>query len=199
MSTPHTIKSDKEWTWSDYRTWPEGECWEIIDGAAHAMSPAPSTSHQGVTGRLFSRIEQALTGKPCRPFVAPTDVKLSETDVVQPDILVVCDPGKITPDCIDGAPDLVIEVLSPGTATRDLREKKALYARYGIKEYIIVDPLERYAMRFLLEGDAWDAGTAFGGSETLPFGTLGGIVINLWEVFELPKPGSVPAAKWPGG
>jgi Uma2 family endonuclease len=152
-----------------------------------------------VTGRLFSRIERALNGKPCRPFIAPTDVKLSETDVVQPDIFVVCDPRKITPDFIDGAPDLVIEVLSPGTATRDLREKKALYALHGVREYIIVDPLERYAMRFLLEGAAYDAGAAFGGGETLPCGTLDGVEIPLWEVFELPAPGSGPLFKGPAG
>lgn len=199
MSIASVIKHDKEWTWSDYRTWPEGECWEIIHGEAYAMSPAPSTSHQNVTLRIASRLEHYLAGKSCRPFIAPTDVKLSETDVVQPDIFVVCDPSKITPNYIDGAPDLVIEVLSPATATRDLREKKALYAHYGIKEYIIIDPLEHYAMRFLLEGGTYDAGAAFGGNEVLPFGTLDGIEINLWEVFDLPEPGSLPVAKGPLG
>jgi Uma2 family endonuclease len=199
MSIQQAAQAAKRWTWSDYRCWPEGECWEIIGGNAYAMSPAPSTSHQGVAGRLFSRIERALSGKSCRPFIAPTDVKLSETDVVQPDIFVVCDPRKITPECIDGAPDLVIEILSPGTATRDLREKKALYADYGVREYIIVDPLEHYAMRFLLEGAAYDAGAAFGGGEVLLFGTLDGIEIALWEVFELPPPGSVPVAAHPAG
>jgi Uma2 family endonuclease len=173
-------KQNMEWTWSDYQTWPEGECWEIIGGDAFAMSPAPSTSHQS-----------------CTPFVAPTDVKLSETDVVQPDILVVCDPRKITPACIDGVPDLVVEVLSPGTATRDLREKKALYAKFGVKEYLIVDPLEHYAMRFVLEGVTYDAGTAFGGDEMLVLATFEGIEIPLWEVFALPVPGSVPVAERP--
>ena len=81
--------------------------------------------------------------------------------------------------------------------TRDLREKKALYARFGVAEYVIVDPLERYAMRFLLGSGGYDAGTAFGGDETLHFGTLEGVEIKLWEVFELPEPGSVPVAKGP--
>jgi Uma2 family endonuclease len=163
------------------------------------MSPAPSTSHQRVTGRLFSRLERHLAGKPCQPFIAPTDVKLSETDVVQPDIFVVCDPSKITPNYIDGAPDLVIEVLSPATATRDLREKKALYARYGVKEYLIIDPLEHYAMRFMLAGSTYDAGVAVGGNEVLQLSTFDSIEINLWEVFDLPVPGSLPAAKGPLG
>jgi Uma2 family endonuclease len=190
-------KQNMEWTWSDCQTWPEGECWELIGGEAFAMSPAPSTSHQGVALRFAARLERALAGKSCTPFVAPTDVKLSETDVVQPDILVVCDPRKITPACIDGAPDLVVEVLSPATATRDLREKKALYAKYGVKEYLIVDPLEHYAMRFVLEGSAYDAGAAFGGDEMLLLATFEGIEIPLWEVFALPVPGSVPVAERP--
>jgi Uma2 family endonuclease len=199
MSIQHAIKQDRQWTWTDYRSWPEGECWEIIGGIAYAMSPAPSTSHQGVALRIATHLQRALVGKACTPFIAPTDVKLTETDVVQPDIFVVCDPRKITPDCIEGAPDLVIEVLSPGTATRDLREKKALYARHGVREYVIVDPLERYALRFLLEGATYDSGAVFGGTEILPLVTLEGIEIALWEVFELPVPGSVPAVKGPGG
>ena len=186
-------------TWTAYCALPVGECWEIIDGTTYAMSPAPSTAHQRVTGRLFSRLDQHLAGNFWQLFVAPTDVKLSETDVVQPDSFVVCEPSKITPNYIDGAPALVIEVLSPATATRDVREKKALYARYGVGEYIIVDPLECYAMRFLLEGSTYDAGTAFGGNETLSLETLDGIKINLWEVFDLPVPGSEPVAKGPPG
>ena len=197
MTTPQATRLDRQWTWTDYRSWPEGERWEILGGVAYAMSPAPSTAQQGVTGRFFSRLERALLGKPCRPFVAPTDVRLSETDVVQPDILVVCDSAKITDAYIDGAPEVVIEVLSPGTAARDLREKKALYARSGVREYVIVDPLECYAMRFLLQGSAYDAGTTWGGDETLVFGTLEGIEIRLWEVFELPEPGSVVAVTGP--
>jgi len=119
-------KSLTRFTWDDYRTWADDERWELIDGAAYAMSPASTTRHQGVVGRLFSRIESQLRGCPCRPFVAPVDVKLSDADVVQPDVLVLCDPTKITESHIDGAPDLVAEVLFPGTSARDLRQKKAL-------------------------------------------------------------------------
>ena len=188
MSAQHALKADKVWRWSDYRSWPDDERWEIVGGVAYAMAPAPSIAHQGVTGRLYSRIERALRGKPCRPFVAPTDVKLSEFDVVQPDILVVCDPSKIAADCIDGAPDVVFEVLSPRTASRDLREKKFLYASFGVGEYIIVDPLEHYAIGFMLEGAAYNAGTVFGAQENLRIATLDRLEIPLWEIFELPEP-----------
>lgn len=194
-------RNERMWTWNDYRTWPETERWEIIGGEAFAMSPAPSTAHQAVTLRIVARLERALAGGPCRPFVAPTDVRLTDTDVVQPDILVVCDPGKIRPECIDGAPDVVVEVLSPNTAARDLREKKALYARCGVREYVIVDPLEHYATRFLPaapDAGAYGVGDTFGGEEPLPFVTFEGLEIPLWEVFDLPAPGSVPPARGPG-
>lgn len=202
MTSP-AKRNDRTWTWTDYRSWPDDERWEIVGGEAFAMAPAPSIAHQAVTGRIFARLERALAGGPCRPFVAPTDVRLSETDVVQPDILVVCDPGKIAPDCIDGAPEVVVEVLSPNTATRDLREKKSLYARCGVREYVIVDPLEHYATRFLPGASGQEAGfgagDTFGGDELLPFATFAGLEIPLWEVFDLPAPGSLPPARGPGG
>jgi len=181
-------KSDAPWSWQDYLSWPDEERWEIIDGTAYAMSPAPSTKHQKIAGRLFSRLDQQLSGKPCQPFIAPTDVKLSEQDVVQPDIFVVCDPAKITPSHIEGAPEVVIEVLSPATSSRDLREKKALYEKSGVLEYVLVDPLENYAIRFLLTDDGYDKGMVFACDELLIFERLEGLEVPLWEVFELPPP-----------
>jgi Uma2 family endonuclease len=193
-------KQDTPLTWSDYRSWPDDERWEIIDGVAYAMSPAPSTKHQIVTGNLFSRLMQSLAGKPCRPFIAPTDVKLSDLDVVQPDILVVCDPARITATHIEGAPDLVIEVLSPTTSAKDLRQKKALYERAGVREYLVVDPLEHYAIRFLLGADGYDKGAVFAADEMLVFVTLEGLEVPLWEVLEVEGPKTeegAPAAETP--
>lgn len=184
LKTPGT-----RYTWTDYQSWRDEERWEIVAGVAYAMSPAPSTGHQAVLLRLASRIEQYLVGKPCRPFIAPTDVRLSEFDVVQPDILVVCDPTKIAPGQIEGSPDLVVEVLSPATATRDLREKKALYESSGVREYIVVDPLEHYAIRFLCGAEGgYDKGTVFAADEMLVCATLEGIEIPLREVFDLAGP-----------
>lgn len=200
MCAQPAIRLITHWSWSDYQTWPHDKRWELIAGEAFAMAPAPSIAHQSVTLRLAARLEQALKGKSCRPFVAPVDVRLSDTDVVQPDVLVVCDSHKITTHYIDGAPDLVIEVLSPATATRDLREKKALYAQYGVREYLVVDPLENYVTHFLLdEGHEgrYGAGDVFGGDEVLPLVCLPTVEIALWEVFDLPAPGTLPAATSP--
>lgn len=184
------VKTHKtRYTWSDYQTWPDDERWEIIAGTAYAMSPAPSTTHQSVTLALASRLERLLAGKPCSPFIAPTDVKLSDANIVQPDILVVCDASKITPSHIEGAPDLIVEVLSPATATRDLREKKALYEKSGVPEYIVVDPMEHYAIRFLLGTDgSYDKGAVVAAEEKLVITTLDGIEIPLWEVFGVTGP-----------
>jgi len=188
MHSPASATAADRFTWADYRTWPDDQRWELVNGVAHCMAPAPSIRHQEVAGALFSRIEQQLRGRTCRPFIAPTDVKLSDSDVVQPDILVVCDPRKLVDTHIDGAPDLVVEVLSPGTSARDLRQKKSLYERYAVREYLIVDPLEHYAIRFLLGEDGYDKGTVFAPDEVLTLATLDTVQVPLWEVFGIAEP-----------
>ena len=184
MSSQRAVETSGRFTWAEYRCWPDDQRWQIIDGAAHAM-PAPSLRHQAVVGRLFARLEQHLRGRPCRPFVAPTDVRLSEHDAVQPDILVVCNPDSITDTHIDGAPDVIVEILSPGTAALDLRQKKALYERAGVREYLVIDPLEHYAQRFLLGADGYDRGTVIAADEVLELVTLDGLGLALWEVLEV--------------
>jgi Uma2 family endonuclease len=188
MSPSTALNRTARYTWADYRSWPEDERWELIDGVAYDMSAAPSIRHQDVVLGLSSRLEQQLRGRPCRPFIAPIDVRLSDADVVQPDILVVCDLAKVTPSHIEGAPDLIVEVLSPGTSAKDLRPKKALYERAGVSEYLIVDPLEHYAIRFLFGADGFDKGTVFACDEVLTFATLADVEVPLWEVFGLPGP-----------
>lgn len=177
-------------TWQDYQTWTGDERWELIDGQAYAMAPALTLGHQSVAGNVFGQLFQRLKGKPCRPFFSPIDVKLSELDVVQPDVLVVCDAEKITPTHIAGAPDLVIEVLSPTTAARDQREKKALYERAGVKEYVLLHPQDHYALRFLRNSESglYDRGSLFAADESLVLSTLGDAEFKLWEIFDLPHP-----------
>ena len=188
MGHPSVKKATQKYTWNDYLTWPNEERWEIIDGVAYNMTPAPSVRHQNITGKLYSQLEQKLKNKACKPFIAPTDVILSEYDIVQPDVFVVCDKNKITESNIKGAPDLVVEILSPATALKDLREKKNLYEKSGVKEYIVIDPLEEYVERFWLGGDGvYDRGEVFGPQDALQLKSLEGIEVNLWEVFEVKK------------
>jgi Uma2 family endonuclease len=123
--------------------------------------------------------------------MAPTDVRLSEIDVVQPDILVVCNLARIMPSHIEGAPDWVVEVLSPGTSAKDLREKKWIYQRSGIREYWAVDPLEWYVQRFLLSSlGHYGEPEIFGPEETVALNVLAGLAIDLGEVIESTPPGA---------
>ncbi len=184
-------KSVEKYTYSDYLTWSDDERWEIIAGEAYNMSPAPSIKHQNVAGTFFRIVGNKLVGKSCRPFVAPTDVVLSDYDVVQPDIIVVCDEKKITEANIQGAPDLVVEVLSPATALKDKREKKSLYEKSGVREYIIIDPVELYVESFVLKGKRYGESEIFGPQEVLSLKSLEGIDVPLWEIFEVEAPSSL--------
>ena len=186
---PLAKNSEERYTFADYLSWPDDERWEIIDGEAYNMTPAPSTSHQRIVLKFSHILCNSLPDSPCRVFIALTDVVLSEHDVVQPDVLVVCDTSKITEPNIQGPPDLIIEVLSPATVIKDKREKKSLYEKYGVKEYIIVDPIELYVERFCLKEGRYTDSQVFSPQETMPLCFSEGIELSLSEVFEAAKGG----------
>lgn len=150
-------------TYADYRQWPQGERFELIDGEAWAMGPAPARRHQEVVLELARQIADALEGTPCRPYIAPFDVRLpreNEADeaidtVVQPDISVVCDKEKLDEQGCRGAPDWIVQVLSPATAGRDQIVKRALYERVGVREYWLVHPTDRVVTIYLLENGTY--------------------------------------------
>jgi Uma2 family endonuclease len=138
-------------TYADYLIWPEEVRYELIDGTAYLIAPAPALDHQEIAGEIFFQLRRALEGKPCRAFVAPVDVRLPKADesdervdtVVQPDVLVVCDPAKLDRRGVRGAPDFVVEVLSPATAGHDHLLKRRTYERAGVREYWLVHPSDR--------------------------------------------------------
>lgn len=180
-----TATKQKKYTYQDYLTWDDGQRWELINGVPYCMSPGPKTSHQNVVGNLFQKIKNHLDGKKCKPFLSPVDVILSEDDVVQPDLLVVCDPKKIKEDGIQGAPDVVFEVLSPSTERKDRWDKKTLYETYGVKEYVILSPKGIYAELYRLqENGNFDSGESFGKNETLILQTLEKLEIPLNTIFD---------------
>lgn len=135
---PLALETHRKFTYRDYLTRPDEERWELIDGKPYDMTPALTTTHQIPVGNVFRILSVETRDRSCRCSVAPTDVVLSETDVVQPDVFVVCDPRKITEAHVYGAPDLVTEVVSPSTGLKDRREKKDLYEKYGVREYLLV-------------------------------------------------------------
>ncbi|RJP29292.1 MAG: Uma2 family endonuclease [Candidatus Omnitrophota bacterium] len=186
MTLAVKMKEKGKYTYNDYASWPDDERWELIDGVAYDMSPAPIIKHQTIVGNFFAMLREALKGKSCVPIVSPADVVFSEHDVVQPDIIVVCEPAKITEKNIQGAPDLVIEILSPSTTSKDRWKKKQLYEKNGVREYVIVDPDGQYVERYLLdEQSLFDHGEMFEIQQALTLKSLNNLEIPLWEVFEV--------------
>ena len=177
-------KIDERFTYGDYLTWDDGKRWEIIDGEVYAMSPAPSLKHQRISRNITAAIAPYFKGKPCEPFEAPTDVVLDEYNVVQPDLLVVCDKSKLTAANVQGAPDLVIEILSPSTTVKDRREKMALYERFGVQEYLLIHPVDETVERFALKCGRYGVPEVFGWAETLSFFLFPDLTLNLWEIFD---------------
>ena len=146
------------YTLEDWKTW-DGR-WELINGVAYDMTPAPTTVHQELVGSLYFQIRRSFEvakrgpgGGDCRVFVSPIDVFLSPGQVVQPDLVVVCDPAKIVLHGIEGPPNLVIEVLSPSTAGKDWSHKRWAYEAARVREYLIVDPEEQVAELLCLDAE----------------------------------------------
>ena len=142
------------YTLEDYLRLPDDQRVELIDGVFYDMA-APTTIHQGVAGFLHKKfLDFVMENKgPCFPFISPVDVQLDCDDktVVQPDILVVCDRTKYKNGRVFGAPDLVVEVLSPSTRRKDMQLKMYKYAGAGVREYWMVDPDKKLVVQYDLE------------------------------------------------
>ena len=175
-------------TYADYLGWPEDVRYELIDGVAYLMAPAPDLAHQDVAGEIYYQLRQALAGKPCRAYVAPVDVRLpkaGERDelidtVVQPDVLVVCDEDRLDRRGVRGAPDLVVEVLSPSTAGHDQVRKRRVYERAGVREYWLVHPTDRVVTVYRLGADGYGKPDVQQLAGTTPVGILPGVEIA-WD------------------
>ena len=158
MSEAYSSIEEEKFTYADYKAWElkPGERFELINGAAYAMS-APNVSHQGILMTLAGEFYTFLKGKTCKVFPAPIDVRLfyeeddSDDTVVQPDVVVVCDPKKLGEEGCRGAPDLVVEILSPSNTAIEMERKLLLYREAGVREYWIVDPKDRHISIYTLK------------------------------------------------
>lgn len=174
-----------KFTYEDYRRTPEDKRYELIDGDL-IMVPSPRTAHQSVSMRLGVYLYNFVkAGSVGRMFFAPFDVVLSDTDVVQPDILFISNERLhiLTEDNVRGAPDLVIEILSPGTADRDRTLKRSLYARHGVREYWLVDPQTSTVEVLWSREGPFDSTVMYTAQETLTSPLFHGLHIQLSEVF----------------
>lgn len=194
MSTPMLHDGD-HYTYKDYLTWPIDERWELIHGKAYNMSPAPSTLHQRLVMRISSILYNYLEGKPCEVFIAPFDVRLThmslnnEEDIdtiIQPDITIVCDKTKIDEKGCNGSPDMVVEVISPSTMKKDMRDKLFLYQQHGIKEYWLVLPKDQTILVYKKTDDGvYEAAPeVYDSSDELTPSILPDLTISLDNVFK---------------
>ena len=134
---------------------------ELIDGKIVMMSPRPAINHNRIVTNISGIFDNYLKGKRCQPFCDGTEVWLDEKNHFIPDAMIVCNPDIIGSHHIDGAPDLVVEVLSPSTYDRDMTVKMAAYARAGVKEYWIVEPEARRVAVHLLKGDTYELSASY--------------------------------------
>ena len=172
----------KRVSFTDYQSWTGEERWEIIDGKPFAM-PAPTTLHQMLSMDLGVALHAFFKGKPCTVLASPLDVRLSEYDVVQPDLVVVCDKAQIQPTHIQGAPTLVVEILSPSTLRHDRIRKARLYAASGVKEYWIVQPSPAMIEIYLLDGPTFRLQAGYTDQDLLQSPTFPDLSLVLSEIF----------------
>lgn len=190
------LRDDRYHTYADYLAWPEDLRYELIDGTAYLMAPAPTLEHQDVVGEIYFQLRQALEGKSCRAFVAPIDVRLPKADeaddqvdtVLQPDVLVVCDPSRLDRRGVRGAPDLVVEVLSSATASHDHVWKRRVYERSGVREYWLVHPIDRMITVYRLRDGEYGKPEVLELTGETAVGVLPGVSVR-WDelVRRLPK------------
>ena len=177
-----TLKT--KFTYADYLDLPGDERYEIHDGELILVA-SPSTPHQIVNKRLFAQMLEVEASGLGQVFFAPLDIVFSDTEVVQPDLMFISSERAeiITHANIQDAPDLVVEILSPSTASRDWNYKQGLYAKYGVKELWMVDPESALLWRLMLRGDAFEIAGVYGAGESFDSPTLGGFTIDLSKVF----------------
>ncbi len=189
-------KKKNEYSYGDYLSWADNGRYEIIEGVVYDMTPAPTPSHQRLLGKLYLKVAGFLEGKECEVFIAPLDVLLPEDDepdekvktVVQPDLLVVCNAQKITSRGCRGAPDWVIEVLSPSTASKDQILKRRIYEKAGVREYWVVHPTDRTIMVYRLTKAKLTFVDTYDDQAELKVACLAGLLLQTSEIFPvLPK------------
>ncbi|WP_316846974.1 Uma2 family endonuclease [Pedobacter psychrodurus] len=181
------------YSYANYLNWLFPERVELIKGKIFKMSPAPSRVHQEVSINLLNPIINFLKGKPCKVYAAPFDVRFpkeSKADkdvftVLQPDICVICDKSKLDARGCIGAPDLVVEILSPGNSKMELLNKYRVYEEFGVKEYWVVSQSDQNILIYTLnEEGKFQPSKIFTLSEKITSTVLPGFELVLDDVFE---------------
>ena len=179
----------KTYTYSDYLLWQFSERVEIIKGYILKMSPAPSRNHQTVSQNINKYFLNFFNNHSCSVYVAPFDVRLpvksakKNTTVVQPDLCVICDENKLDDKGCNGAPDLIVEILSPKNSKHDIETKFNLYQESGVKEYWIVQIEQRIVLVYTLKNEEYIGSKPYGEGETIKSPLFPEMKITVDEVF----------------
>ncbi len=183
---------NKTYTYADYFKWRFEERVELIKGRIFRMSPAPNRMHQKLSGHIFTRLSVFLDGKKCQVYSAPFDVRLprkSKEDreiitVLQPDICVICDHEKLDERGCVGAPDLVVEILSPGNNSKELKHKYEVYEESGVREYWVVSPQDQTFTVYKLVNDSFQATRIMVEGDVVKSVAIEGFSLDLSDLFK---------------
>ena len=197
MDTVLNLDLSKRYTYADYLTWWDDKRRELIDGFIKIMSPAASFPHADISSNIHYTLKAHIKKNrgECKVLTAPFDVRLPVNGktlnneiftVVQPDICVVCDKSKLDRRGCLGAPDMIVEILSPSSLKRDMTEKFPLYERAGVREYWVVNPDAPSVNVFLLQNDGqYDAGTVYeDDTKEIPVSIFDGLHLQWNDIFE---------------
>jgi Uma2 family endonuclease len=190
-------QSEYEFTYADFLTWNFKERIELIKGKIFKMSQAPLVTHQTIVANINNYIAERVKKYLCKVLFSPVDVKLIGKPlrrkvkdeeiftVVQPDVIVVCDPEKLAdPRSINGAPEMVVEVLSPGNTKTETKHKLNLYEENGVLEYWVVHPPYKYVEVYLLKDNCYSKPTFFEMGDKINCSVLKGIKVPVDEIFK---------------
>ncbi|MBC7654536.1 MAG: Uma2 family endonuclease [Oligoflexus sp.] len=184
---------DKTYSYADYLQWQFDERLELIKGKIFKMTPAPNRSHQDVSINLTSKLYNFLNNDKCKVYSAPFDVRLPKKsisdkevyNVLQPDICVICDLSKLDDKGCIGAPDIVVEILSPGNSKKEMSNKFDVYQESGVKEYWIISPIEKTLTNYILHEDGlFYANRPFIEDDLFTTVILPGFEMKMAEIFE---------------
>ena len=183
----------KTYSYADYLQWTFEDRLELIKGKIFKMTPAPNLYHQDISGVVFTEIYNYLKGKPCKTYAAPFDVRLPRKagnsnekniyTVVQPDICVICDISKLDKQGCKGAPEIIVEILSPGNNQKELRNKYEVYEESGVKEYWIISPQDESFLKYTLVDGHYQASRLMTIGDIITTPILPGFELSLETVF----------------
>jgi Uma2 family endonuclease len=186
------LDQNKTYTYADYFKWQFDERVELIKGKIFEMSPAPNRFHQKIAGDIYRQIGNFLEGKSCEVYTAPFDVRIprkSKSDkeiitVLQPDVCVICDLSKLDKKGCIGAPDIIVEVLSPGNNSKELTKKYEVYEEAGVKEYWVVSPQDQWMRIYTLVDGKFKESPYFVSGSIVTSSILPGFSLDIANLFK---------------